>query len=81
MVRQRALDEGESVLRAGAVGHNHLWFYHFAIFRLAARQIRFFNPARNEKSCLRIGRSKVTAGSARGLSPAWESTGKSPGTA
>jgi class 3 adenylate cyclase/tetratricopeptide (TPR) repeat protein len=30
-VRQRALDEGESVLRAGAVGHNHLWFYHFAI--------------------------------------------------
>jgi hypothetical protein len=29
--RQQALDEGESVLRAGAVGHNHLWFYHFGI--------------------------------------------------
>ncbi len=28
---QRALDEGESLLRAGAVSHNHLWFYHFAI--------------------------------------------------
>ncbi len=30
-VRQQALDEGESLLHAGAVGHNHLWFYHFAI--------------------------------------------------
>jgi hypothetical protein len=30
-MRQQALDEGESLLHAGAVGHNHLWFYHFAI--------------------------------------------------
>jgi tetratricopeptide (TPR) repeat protein len=29
--RQHALDEGERALHAGAVGHNHLWFYHFAI--------------------------------------------------
>src|SRR5262245_63977953 len=29
--RQQALDEGERLLRAGAVSHNHLWFYHFAM--------------------------------------------------
>jgi class 3 adenylate cyclase/tetratricopeptide (TPR) repeat protein len=29
--RDRALEEGESLLRAGAVGHNHLWFYRDAM--------------------------------------------------
>src|SRR5262245_25077559 len=29
--RQQALDEGERLLRAGAVSHNHFWFYHFAM--------------------------------------------------
>jgi hypothetical protein len=30
-VCQHALDEGESILRAGTVSHSHLWFYHFAM--------------------------------------------------
>ena len=30
-VRQSALDEGEMILRAGSVGHNHLWFYRDAL--------------------------------------------------
>jgi len=29
--RRRALEEGEALLRAGAVGHNHLWFYRDAM--------------------------------------------------
>ena len=29
--RARLLDEGEALLRLGAVGHNHLWFYRDAI--------------------------------------------------
>lgn len=30
-VREAALDEGETVLREGAVSHNYFWFYRFAI--------------------------------------------------
>jgi class 3 adenylate cyclase/tetratricopeptide (TPR) repeat protein len=29
--RQAALTEGEEILRKGAVGHNHLWFFRYAI--------------------------------------------------
>jgi class 3 adenylate cyclase/tetratricopeptide (TPR) repeat protein len=29
--RQTALTEGEEILRKGAVGHNHLWFFRYAI--------------------------------------------------
>ena len=29
--RQAALTEGEEILRKGAVGHNHLWFFKYAI--------------------------------------------------
>ena len=30
-VRQQALEEGEHILRAGAVSHCHIWFYQFAM--------------------------------------------------
>ncbi len=29
--RNRALEQGETILRCGCVGHNHFWFYRFAI--------------------------------------------------
>ena len=31
MERHAALTEGEEILRKGAVGHNHLWFFRYAI--------------------------------------------------
>ncbi len=30
-VRQRVIDEGEQILRSGAVSHNHFWFYHYVM--------------------------------------------------
>ena len=81
--RARLLDEGEALLRLGAVGHNHLWFYRDAIEAMCAAgdapgMLRYVKALKNYTQREPLPWAELFAARGRALALALQDQGDEP---